>query len=80
MKHVNLADAKARLSAFVDQAEAGESVAIVRRGKTAAKLVPAERAKTAVDLTALQALAAQLPKQSKSAQQSIRSMRDAERY
>lgn len=36
MKHVNLADAKAGLSALVDRAEAGEVVEILRRGRPAA--------------------------------------------
>ncbi|WP_294061719.1 type II toxin-antitoxin system Phd/YefM family antitoxin [Sphingomonas sp.] len=40
MERINLADAKARLSAIVDRVEAGESIEIVRRGKPVARLVP----------------------------------------
>ena len=40
MQTVNLFDAKNRLSALVDQVEAGQEVTITRRGKPAARLVP----------------------------------------
>ena len=44
MKHVNLADAKAGLSALVDRAEAGEVVDILRRGKARRAAHPANPA------------------------------------
>jgi prevent-host-death family protein len=80
MKHVNLADAKARLSELVDLAEAGETVEITRRGKPAARLVPPEPAKKKVDVDALRALTASMPPQQESAGDFIRRMRDSERY
>ncbi len=39
--HFSLAEAKARLSALVDRVERGEEIAIYRRGRPVAKLVPA---------------------------------------
>lgn len=80
MKHVKLADAKARLSELVDRAEAGEHIDIVRRGKLAARLTPPSPDKVRVDVAALRALATRLPRQSTSAARSVRAMRDADRY
>jgi prevent-host-death family protein len=80
MKHVNLADAKARLSELVDLAEAGETVEITRRGKPAARLVPPEPTKKKVDVNALRALTASMPPQQESAGDFIRRMRDSDRY
>ena len=80
MKHVNLADAKARLSELVDRAEAGETVEIVRRGKAAARLVPPNAPKAKVDGEALRSVARRLPRQSMPAAKAVRSMRDSDRY
>ena len=81
MKHVNLADAKAGLSPLVDRAEAGEVVDILRRGRPAARLIPPTPRKAVVDVAALRALAARLPRQQTiSAAKATRTMRDAERY
>lgn len=80
MKHVNLADAKARLSELVDLAEAGETVEIIRRGKPAARLVPPAPAKKKVDVAALRALARRIRTQPVSAGKFIREMRDSDRY
>ena len=77
MKHVNLADAKVTLSALVDRAEAGETVEIIRRGKPAARLVSPVPAKVAIDVAALRVLVAGLPRQKSN---SVRAMRDADRY
>lgn len=44
MGPVTLKEARARLSDLVRAAELGESVAITRRGKTVARLVPPEAA------------------------------------
>jgi prevent-host-death family protein len=38
MEAINLADAKAHLSELVDRVEAGDSIAITRRGKPVARL------------------------------------------
>jgi prevent-host-death family protein len=40
MKSVNLAEAKAHLSALVSKAEQGEETIIMRRGEAVARLVP----------------------------------------
>lgn len=53
MKHVNLADAKARLSELVTQAEGGETIEITRRGKVVARLVPANVTRPKLDIERL---------------------------
>ncbi len=80
MGSVNLADAKAHLSALVDRVEAGETVDILRRGKLAARLVPPEKAKTKVDVEALRRLTDNMPMSTMDAGTFIREMRDEERY
>lgn len=80
MDRYNLADAKAHLSELVDRAEAGETLDILRRGKPAAKLVPPVPAKRKVDAAALAALTAGLPTQRQNAAETVREMRDADRY
>ena len=80
MKHVNLADAKARLSELVDLAEAGESIEILRRGKPVARLTPAEQPKKKIYVEALRALARRVRPQPVSAGEFIRAMRDSDRY
>lgn len=39
---VNLAEAKAKLSAYVDRASAGEQIVIAKAGKPVARLMPLE--------------------------------------
>jgi prevent-host-death family protein len=80
MKHVNLADAKARLSELVDLAEIGETVVILRRGKPVARLTAAEQPKEKVDVEMLRRLMKHLPRQEQSAGEFIRQMRDSDRY
>jgi prevent-host-death family protein len=80
MENIKLADAKAHLSELVDRAEAGEDVTITRRGKPAAKLSPCKAPKRPVDLDALKALTAKLPKQKSGAAKSIRELREGARY
>ncbi|HWU19609.1 MAG TPA: type II toxin-antitoxin system prevent-host-death family antitoxin [Devosia sp.] len=53
MKHVSLADAKARLSELVTQAEDGETIEITRRGKVVARLVPANVTRPKLDIERL---------------------------
>ena len=79
MERINLADAKARLSEIVDRVEAGKSIEIVRRGKPAARLVPAKKQRElkAVDIEALRKLRATMPYQQESAAELIRNMRDS---
>lgn len=80
LERVNLADAKARLSELVDHAEAGATIEITRRGKLVARLTPAEPPKQPVDVEALRALAATLPREEMSSGEFIRRMRDGDRY
>jgi prevent-host-death family protein len=80
MKHVNLADAKARLSELVDLAEAGETIEIMRRGKPVARLTPTEKPKKPVDVEALRALVRKFPLQSQPASEFIRELRESDRY
>ncbi|QFY88184.1 type II toxin-antitoxin system prevent-host-death family antitoxin [Magnetovirga frankeli] len=42
MRHVQIAEAKATLSALLARVEAGETVAITRHGRVVARLVPDE--------------------------------------
>ena len=56
MNDVALFDAKNRLSELVSRVEAGEEIAITRRGKVVARLVPPPAGKA--DKRALEAIAA----------------------
>lgn len=77
MIRISLADAKARLSEIVDRVEAGESIEITRRGKTAARLVPPVPEKKPVDVAALRLAASKIPYQHESGAEVIRKMRDS---
>lgn len=80
MDRISLAEAKAHLSEIIDRVEAGESVEITRRGKSAAVITPVTRTKKPVDLAALRALTADMTMQTVSAGDFIRDMRDTDRY
>lgn len=80
MNEVSLAEAKARLSALVELARSGVSVSITRRGKPVARLVPAERPRQKIDVAQLRALTNQMKRQSQSAGEFIRELRDDARY
>ena len=80
MESVSLADAKAHLSELVDRVEAGEAIAITRRGKPVARLAPATRPRTPVDAARLAALTATMPPAPESAADLVRAMRDGDRY
>jgi prevent-host-death family protein len=80
MKTVNLAEAKAHLSELVDNAEAGETVQIMRRGKPLALLTPVQRPRKPIDVEMLKRVAAKMPFQMESAGDFIRRMRDSDRY
>lgn len=80
MAKMNLAEAKAGLSALVDRVEAGETVEIVRRGKVAAVLVPPVPLKKKVDAAKLRALTDSMPMQSIGGGEFVRHMRDTDRY
>jgi prevent-host-death family protein len=80
VRSVNLAEAKAHLSELVERAAAGEPVCIMRRGKPVAKLTAAETRRKRLDVKALRALTASMPKQKESAGKFVRRMRDQDRY
>jgi prevent-host-death family protein len=80
MVAVNLAEAKARLSAWVARAEAGETVNITRRGKPVARLIAAEAPREPIDIALLRALTDNMPMQPESAGDFMRGLRDDARY
>lgn len=81
MSTVNLANAKAHLSELVERAAAGEPVRITRRGKAVAQITSVDTpARKPVDLGILRALTSTMPKQKQSARETVRKMRDEERY
>ena len=80
MDSINLADAKAHLSELVDRVEAGESIDITRRGKAVARLTAVSRPRKRVDKALLEALSASMPRETASAADLVRSMRDEDRY
>lgn len=80
MAKMNLAEAKAGLSALVDRVEAGETVEILRRGKVAAVLVPPVPAPKKIDIAMLRALTDSQPMQSVGGGEFVRNMRDTDRY
>ena len=80
MSEVNLADAKARLSALVALAQAGEVVSITRRGKPVARLIAADIPRKKVDVAKLRALTEGMRMQPESAGEFMRKMRDDARY
>jgi len=85
MENISLAQAKARLSELVDRAAAGETLCITKSGKPVAKIVGAEQApqvrkKPPIDVEALRKFTSSMPRQSVSAGEFIRRMRDEDRY
>lgn len=80
MTTVNLAEAKAHLSALVEQAAAGETVQILRRGKPVAQITAIPAARKPVDAAALRAVTDAMPLQDQGAGEFMRSVRDGERY
>lgn len=77
---VPLAEAKTRLSALVDRAEAGETVSITRHGKVVAVLGPATKPRKPFDLEGFRKLRESMPYQEQSAGDFMREMRDEARY
>ena len=80
MNAINLADAKAHLSELVDRVEAGDSIEITRRGKPVARLTTVATPRKAIDMALLQSLTANMPPQTQTAADLVRSMRDGDRY
>lgn len=80
MGRVNLAEAKARLSALLDAVEAGEEVVITRRGRPVARLIrESDSDAESVDWVArLRRFHAHQPGPSGSAVELLRVLRDQE--
>ena len=80
MKRVGLADAKAHLSRLVEEAAAGETVCITRRGKAVAQITAIDTPRKRIDMAALRAMTDAMPIQPETARDFIRRMRDEDRY
>jgi len=80
MRHVNLAETKAHLSALVKRAAAGEAVCITRRGKPMAQLSAIGIPRKRINVAELRAMTDTMPMQQESAGEFIRRMRDEDRY
>ncbi len=80
MHRVNLSEAKAHLSELVERAGSGEDIAILRRGKPIARLVPYEKPRRKVTVAELRAATDGMTYQDVSAGEFIRAMRDSDRY
>jgi prevent-host-death family protein len=80
MNAVNLADAKAHLSALVDRVQVGDTIDITRRGKPVARLTSVVDPRKRVDVSQLQALTATMRPQREEAADLVRAMRDGDRY
>jgi prevent-host-death family protein len=78
--NVSLAEAKAHLSELVERAAAGDAISITRRGKPIARIVAIDVPRKPIDALALRKLTSAMPKQSDSARDAIRRMRDEDRY
>lgn len=79
MGTVSLAYAKAHLSELVDRVQAGDTIAITRRGKAVARLVAADSPRRRIDKAMLAALTNTPPPQQVGAAEPVRSMRDGDR-
>lgn len=80
VSEVNLAHAKAHLSALVAKAEGGETVCITRRGRPVARLVAAVAPRRPIDTARLKAFTDTLAPQRQSTGTFIREMRADSRY
>ena len=80
MKHVSLADAKARLSELVTQVEDGATIEITRRGKVVARLVPAATARPKIDIEALKRHQASLGGPRENTDDALRAWKDEAKY
>jgi prevent-host-death family protein len=72
MESYSLADAKAHFSELVERAEAGETVEITKRGKLVAKITPAKRKLSKLDVEQLRKFTATLKPSKVSAVEMIR--------
>ena len=80
MRRVTLADAKAHLSRLVEEAAAGQSVCITRRGKAVAQITAIDTPRKRIDPAVLRAMTDTMPVQPQTARDFIRRMRDDDRF
>jgi prevent-host-death family protein len=80
MKTVTLTDAKTHLIELVERAASGETVCITRRGKPIAQLTAIGAPRKKIDLEMLRGVTAGMTRQSESAGDFVRRMRDEDRY
>ena len=80
MSSISLAEAKTHLSELVDRVEAGDTVAITRRGKAVARLMAPAKPRKRVDAAMLRAITAAMPTQAETAGVFVRRMRDEDRF
>jgi len=80
MRTMTLADAKAHLSAVVDQVQEGEEIVITRRGQPVARIIPECKAPIGNAAGLLKALRAHVMAQPMIEGNSVAAMREAERY
>jgi prevent-host-death family protein len=76
MVTVNLAHAKAHLSALLDKVEAGEEVVVTRHGRAVARMLPAVRPKQPLPLEELAAFRATMTPMLRSSADILRALRD----
>ena len=80
MRRISFAEAKAHLSELVEQAAAGETICITRRGKPVAQLVAVPSPRKRIDTDALRELTRGMIPQEESAGDFMRRLRDSSRY
>lgn len=80
MQTVNLVEAKAHLSQLVEQVIQGQPVRIMKRGKVVAQINSVVRERKPINLNVLRALTDNMTRQTVSASESVRAMRDEDRY
>lgn len=76
MVTVNLAHAKAHLSALLDKVEAGEEVVVTRHGRAVARILAAARPKQPIPFEELAAFRATLQPMQRSSAEILRELRD----
>lgn len=79
MQTINVRDTRNKLSSLLDAVAAGEEFVILRRGQPAAKLVSAATP-SVVRFPDRRELRSELPPMRATAAESIRALRDEERY
>ena len=77
MNNYNVAEAKAKLSALIERAIAGEEIQISKRGRPAVRLVAVEQPRKPLDLEGLRELRSKMKMSEVSGVEILREMRDS---